>query len=391
MEHPSSRSTASPFPTLVLWVVAGFVGLWMLARAWQAPISTPQGQIAIQGQTMGTTYTVRLHAAPANLDANQLKRQIDQRLEDVNRMMSTYLPESEVSRFTSHPVDQWFEISTQTAKVVQQALELSRLSGGYYDITVAPLVNLWGFGPEGQIEKRPSEEQIALAKKKVGFQYLEVEPSTPAIRKTLPGLAIDLSSIAKGYGVDQVAELLDQLKVKDYFVEIGGEVRVLGRNPSGVPWRIGIEAPLEDIRQASIVLPMAGGSVATSGDYRNFFEDSTGHRYSHTIDPHTAQPVQSTLASVTVIADQCSLADGLATTIMALGSRRGMELAEKEGWAVLLMDRVGKSFRWSWSLSFQERFPELIERLQNENANALADKATMVSTRFRHLAGAVSQ
>jgi thiamine biosynthesis lipoprotein len=391
MEHPSSRSTASPFPTLVLWVVAGFVGLWMLARAWQAPISTPQGQIAIQGQTMGTTYTVRLHAAPANLDANQLKRQIDQRLEDVNRMMSTYLPESEVSRFTSHPVDQWFEISTQTAKVVQQALELSRLSGGYYDITVAPLVNLWGFGPEGQIEKRPSEEQIALAKKKVGFQYLEVEPSTPAIRKTLPGLAIDLSSIAKGYGVDQVAELLDQLKVKDYFVEIGGEVRVLGRNPSGVPWRIGIEAPLEDIRQASIVLPMAGGSVATSGDYRNFFEDSTGHRYSHTIDPHTAQPVQSTLASVTVIADQCSLADGRATTIMALGSRRGMELAEKEGWAVLLMDRVGKSFRWSWSFSFQERFPELIERLQNENANALADKATMVSTRFRHLAGAVSQ
>ncbi|MFN5470349.1 MAG: FAD:protein FMN transferase [Pirellulaceae bacterium] len=391
MEHPSSRSTASPFPTLVLWVVAGFVGLWMLARAWQAPISTPQGQIAIQGQTMGTTYTVRLHAAPANLDANQLKRQIDQRLEDINRMMSTYLPESEVSRFTSHPVDQWFEISTQTAKVVQQALELSRLSGGYYDITVAPLVNLWGFGPEGQIEKRPSEEQIALAKKKVGFQYLEVEPSTPAIRKTLPGLAIDLSSIAKGYGVDQVAELLDQLKVKDYFVEIGGEVRVLGRNPSGVPWRIGIEAPLEDIRQASIVLPMAGGSVATSGDYRNFFEDSTGHRYSHTIDPHTAQPVQSTLASVTVIADQCSLADGRATTIMALGSRRGMELAEKEGWAVLLMDRVGKSFRWSWSFSFQERFPELIERLQNENANALADKATMVSTRFRHLAGAVSQ
>jgi thiamine biosynthesis lipoprotein len=391
MEHPSSRSTASPFPTLVLWVVAGFVGLWMLARAWQAPISTPQGQIAIQGQTMGTTYTVRLHAAPANLDANQLKRQIDQRLEDVNRMMSTYLPESEVSRFTSHPVDQWFEISTQTAKVVQQALELSRLSGGYYDITVAPLVNLWGFGPEGQIEKRPSEEQIALAKKKVGFQYLEVEPSTPAIRKTLPGLAIDLSSIAKGYGVDQVAELLDQLKVKDYFVEIGGEVRVLGRNPSGVPWRIGIEAPREDIRQASIVLPMAGGSVATSGDYRNFFEDSTGHRYSHTIDPHTAQPVQSTLASVTVIADQCSLADGRATTIMALGSRRGMELAEKEGWAVLLMDRVGKSFRWSWSFSFQERFPELIERLQNENANALADKATMVSTRFRHLAGAVSQ
>ncbi|MFN5853324.1 MAG: FAD:protein FMN transferase, partial [Pirellulaceae bacterium] len=109
MEHPSSRSTASPFPTLVLWVVAGFVGLWMLARAWQAPISTPQGQIAIQGQTMGTTYTVRLHAAPANLDANQLKRQIDQRLEDINRMMSTYLPESEVSRFTSHPVDQWFE------------------------------------------------------------------------------------------------------------------------------------------------------------------------------------------------------------------------------------------------------------------------------------------
>ncbi|MFN9564203.1 MAG: FAD:protein FMN transferase [Pirellulaceae bacterium] len=391
MEHPSSRSTASPFPTLVLWVVAGFVGLWMLARAWQAPISTPQGQIAIQGQTMGTTYTVRLHAAPANLDANQLKRQIDQRLEDINRMMSTYLPESEVSRFTSHPVDQWFEISTQTAKVVQQALELSRLSGGYYDITVAPLVNLWGFGPEGQIEKRPSEEQIALAKKKVGFQYLEVEPSTPAIRKTLPGLAIDLSSIAKGYGVDQVAELLDQLKVKDYFVEIGGEVRVLGRNPSGVPWRIGIEAPLEDIRQASIVLPMAGGSVATSGDYRNFFEDSTGHRYSHTIDPHTAQPVQSTLASVTVIADQCSLADGRATTIMALGSRRGMELAETDGWAVLLMDRVGKSFRWSWSFSFQERFPELIERLQNENANALADKATMVSTRFRHLAGAVSQ
>jgi thiamine biosynthesis lipoprotein len=361
----------------------------MLARAWQSPIPTLRGQLALQGQTMGTTYTVRLLGAPGNLDANQLKRQIDQRLEDVNRMMSTYLPESEVSRFTSHPADQWFEISRQTADVVQQALELSRMSAGYYDITVAPLVNLWGFGPEGQIDKRPSEELIAAAKKKVGFQYLEVRTSSPAIRKTLDGLAIDLSSIAKGYGVDQVADLLDQLKVKDYFIEIGGEVRVLGRNPSGMPWRIGIEAPMEDIRQASIVLSMTGGSVATSGDYRNFFEDSNGNRYSHTIDPHTAQPVQSTLASVTVIADQCSLADGRATTIMALGSQRGMELAEKERWPVLLMDRVGRSFRWSWSREFQERFPELIERLQSENANADGGKATTDATRFRQLSGAI--
>jgi thiamine biosynthesis lipoprotein len=367
----SRRSSARPFPTLVLWAVAGSVGLLLLARAWQSPISTARGQIAIQGQTMGTTYTVRLHGAPANLDANQLKRQIDQRLEDVNRMMSTYLPESEVSRFSSHPVDLWFGISAQTAQVVHQALELSRLSDGYYDITVAPLVSLWGFGPEGQIEKRPSDEQIALAKKKVGFQHLEIQLSTPAIRKTLPGLSIDLSSIAKGYGVDQVADLLHQLKVKDYFIEIGGEVRVLGRNPSGVPWRIGIEAPLEDVRQASMVLPMTDGSVATSGDYRNFFEDATGQRYSHTIDPHTAQPVQSTLASVTVIADQCSLADGRATAIMALGSRRGMELAEKKRWPVLLMERAGRSFRWSWSLGFQELFPELIERLRNENSNAV--------------------
>jgi thiamine biosynthesis lipoprotein len=389
METSPHRSTARPFPTLVLWVVAGSVCLWILSRAWQSPIPTARGQMAIQGQTMGTTYTVRLHGAPANLDANQLQRQIDQRLEDINRMMSTYRPESEVSRFSSHPVDQWFGISPQTAQVIQQALELSHLSDGYYDITVAPLVNLWGFGPEGQIEKRPSDEQIALAKKKVGFQFLEVQPSTPAIRKTLPGLAIDLSSIAKGYGVDQVADLLDQLDVKDYFVEIGGEVRVLGRNPSGVSWRIGIEAPLEDIRQASIVLPMTDGSVATSGDYRNFFEDATGQRYSHTIDPHTAQPVQSTLASVTVIANQCSLADGRATTIMALGSRRGMELAEQEGWSVLLMDRVGRSFRWSWSRDFQKRFPELIERLESENARAMDDKATTEVTRFQQLAGAM--
>lgn len=389
MEAPPRRTTARLFPTLVLWAVAGTVGLSLLAWAWQSPIPTARGQIAIQGQTMGTTYTVRLHGVPANLDASQLKRQIDQRLEDVNRMMSTYLPESEVSRFTSHPVDQWFEISTQTAQVVQQALELSRLSDGYYDITVAPLVNLWGFGPDGQIEKQPSEEQIALAKKKVGFQHLEVQPSSPAIRKTLPGLAIDLSSIAKGYGVDQVAELLHQLKVKNYFVEIGGEVRVLGKNPLGVPWRIGIEAPLEDVRQASIVLPMTGGSVATSGDYRNFFEDMDGQRYSHTIDPHTAQPVQSTLASVTVIADQCSLADGRATTIMALGSRRGIELAEKERWPVLLMDRAGRSFRWSWSRDFRERFPELIERLQKENANAVDDSAMTNATRFWQTVGAM--
>jgi thiamine biosynthesis lipoprotein len=376
-----------PFPKLVLWAVAGSVGLLLLARAWQSPIPTARAQIAIQGQTMGTTYTVRLHGVPASLDANQLKRQIDQQLEDVNRMMSTYLPESEVSRFSGHPVDQWFEISTPTALVVEQALELSRLSDGYYDITVAPLVNLWGFGPDGQIERRPSDEQIAQAKKKVGFQHLEIQPSTPAIRKTLPGLAIDLSSIAKGYGVDQIASLLHQLKIKDYFIEIGGEVRVLGKNPAGVPWRIGIEAPVEDIRQASIVLPMTGGSVATSGDYRNYFEDATGQRYSHTIDPHTAQPVQSTLASVTVIADQCSLADGRATTIMALGSRRGMELAEKERWPVLLMDRAGKSFRWSWSREFQERFPELIERLQNDNSNPVDGNAATHPTRWRQLAG----
>jgi len=296
----------------------------------------------LSGPTMGTRYAVSI-VGGRERDASDLRGQIDERLAAVNRRMSTYDPESELSRFNASGSTDWFEVSAETASVVRSALRLARESGGAYDPTVGPLVNLWGFGPGKRREAPPTVAEIAAAKMAVGSDRVEARVDPPALRKSSPGVYVDLSSIAKGHGVDAVAGLLEDAGVSAYLVEIGGEVRARGVKPNGRPWRIGVEKPDESPpvagRAPQRIVELRDRSLATSGDYRNFFEHG-GRRYSHTIDPTTGRPVKHGLATVTVLADACRDADGLATALLVLGPDAGYDWAVERGVAALFVSRT---------------------------------------------------
>ncbi|MEA3291855.1 MAG: FAD:protein FMN transferase [Pseudomonadota bacterium] len=297
----------------------------------------------LSGDTMGTRYHVTLPGAVDDAEKRQLENSIEAVLESVDAQMSTYRPDSALSVFNRSSSTEWLDAPPPLAAVIEQALEFSRLSGGAFDVTVGPLVNLWGFGPAERIEAAPEAAEIAGVKSRVGFQNLSVRTAPPAIRKAISGLYVDLSAIAKGYAVDRVARVLDETGRADYLVEIGGEVRTRGRNAAGEAWRIAIEQPLDDTRAVQRVVALSGQSMATSGDYRNFFEIG-GQRYSHTIDPHTGAPVRHRLASVSVVAASAAAADALATALLVLGPEAGRDLAEREGIAALFISRADGGF-----------------------------------------------
>ena len=286
----------------------------------------------IAGETMGTEYAVTLSGGSAC--TAEVSNQIEMELRAVNAQMSTWRPDSEISRFNAAPAGKWMPVSAELAGLVALAQELARESGGAFDVTVSPLVDLWGFGVRAR-SGLPAAEEIADAATRVGFRYLEARPSPPALRKERAGLEVDLSAIAKGHGVDRLAALLDGRGCTDYLVEIGGEVRVRGMNPLGAAWRIAVDVPGSS---AGPVLRLTEGALATSGDYRNF-RTVGDTRYSHTIDPRTGRPVAHEMMSVTVMADTAALADGLATLINVLGPADGLAFARRRGIAALALVR----------------------------------------------------
>lgn len=297
----------------------------------------------IQGHTMGTTYSIKLAALPPGLSLEVLKTAVEARLERVNALMSTYRPDSELSRFNASRSTDWFSADPELVELVARAESISRLSDGAFDVTVGPLVDLWGFGPELKDFRIPDEQTIAQTRARVGHARLHWRQDPPALRKDQADLELDLSAIAKGHGVDQVAAVLDQLGVTDYLAEIGGELRARGTKPGGESWRIAIERPEAGTRTAYRVIELNDAAMATSGDYRNFYEQD-GRIYSHTIDPMTGRPVEHTLASVTVIADDCATADGLATALLVLGPERGFERAQAAGITAFFVSRQGDDF-----------------------------------------------
>ena len=313
---------------------------------------TPQPEVwRFEGATMGTSYHVTVVGPPAGLARADAAAGVDAALQRVNAQMSTYREDSEVSRFNRAAPGAWFEVSADTADVVATALEVYRRSGGAFDITVGPLVDLWGFGAGSKgADRVPAPEAIAAAAARVGSAALHVRMDPPALLKEV-GREIDLSAIAKGYGVDRAALWLERNGVANYMVEVGGEVRTAGHNPEGARWRIGIEAPEFLQGRAIKALSVSGESLATSGDYRNFFEQD-GKRYSHTIDPSTARPIEHALASVTVVAADCKTADAWATAIDVLGPDRGLALAEREQLPVYLLVRAGDGFESRHSTAF---------------------------------------
>jgi thiamine biosynthesis lipoprotein len=284
--------------------------------------------IHLSGQTMGTTWSVALLPNPGGTDAEDLTKRLQARLDQINRLMSTYDPDSEISRFNSLASADWFALSPDTARVIELSLEISRLTGGTFDISVGPLVELWGFGPGVRGEKAPSEQQISEGLARVGYEKILLRRVPAAISKQVPELHIDLSAVAKGYAVDALAEILGQQGIANYLVEIGGELKVSGHRADGSSWRVAIEKPLEGTRDVSAIFPLTDIALATSGNYRNFFVEN-GQRYAHILDPVTGRPARHRLASVTVLDKTCARADALATALMVMGEEKGLRFCEK--------------------------------------------------------------
>ena len=296
------------------------------------------------GPTMGTWYTVKVVDPPASVDVEALDGQIRDTLSRIDALMSTYRPDSELSRLNRCDESEWFAISRQTAAVIEEAVRIGQLTDGAFDVTVAPLVDLWNFGPvKDAADRVPSPTEIEEVKARIGLEKLEVRLSPPAVRKGRKDLRIDLSGIAKGLAVDQVAEQLEGLGIRNYMVDVGGEVKARGRNRKGKPWQIAVESPTSDTREIYKVIPLDGRAVATSGDYRNYFEKD-GIRYCHIIDPRSGRPISHKLASVSVVAQSCTRADALATALMVLGPEAGYNLAVEEELAALFLVKSRTGF-----------------------------------------------
>lgn len=312
-------------------------------------------QTRMAGRTMGTTYHIVVAHGwldrPRSLDV-----QVAQRLEDLNRRFSTYLDDSEINRFNRWPAGgKPFKASAEFYRLLETAARIHRLSGGAWDGTVRPLVDLWGFGPAPARGTVPAAEEIAALKKAVGFDHITLGPAL-TIAKARSDTALDLASIAKGYGVDAIAELIRSNGLRDFLVEIGGEVVAAGKRPGGGPWKVGINTPLPEAAATAVygVVSLSDRAMATSGDYRNFFE-SDGRRYAHIIDPRTGYPVANNVVSATVLAPDCTLADGLATALCVMGAQKGLTLVASlpDVEALILTAEAGGEIRESRSSGFQ--------------------------------------
>jgi len=310
---------------LVYQLLIGFI-LFTLLTGCQRE-TTPE-TLKFAGQTMGTTWSVIMRPGSAEVDGVVLQQRLQQRLDQINRLMSTYDPVSELSRFNRLVSTDWYPVSEDTARVIAVSQEVSALSGGAFDISVGPLVELWGFGAAQRKESIPTQEQISHNLARVGYKNIELRKEPTAIRKHIPELQIDLSAVAKGYAVDALAEILEQQGFSNYLLEIGGELRISGQRGDGNPWQIAIEKPLEGEREVAAIFPLTNTALATSGNYRNFFLEN-GQRYSHTIDPVSGKPVRHKLASVTVLDETCARADALATALMVMGEEKGRQLCEE--------------------------------------------------------------
>ena len=238
--------------------------------------------------------------------------------------MSTYLTDSELSLFNSFKDTTWFKASHEVAEIFNNSIYISQITGGSFDITIGPLVNMWGFGPTLKAHKIPTKDQIDSLLREIGFEKLIVDLQNNRIKKSRPNLYCDLSAIAKGYGVDAISAFIENFGIVNYMVEIGGEVRTKGLNQKNEKWKIGISSP-NNINLQKII-ELSGNAMATSGDYLNYFEEN-GKRYSHTINPHTGKPITHKLASITVISDKCEFADAIATAIDVMGPDEGYQFA----------------------------------------------------------------
>ena len=332
-----------PLFLVILGVVFGYL---------TACSSDNQPLTQLDGITMGTTYSIKIIGLPDDIETKGLHKRIKEKLAEINASMSTYEQDSEISKINQYQANSPIPLSEPLFAVIKEASRISQLSSGAFDITVGPLVNLWGFGPEAQLEQIPSTKKLIKTKTYTGMDKIILDHASQQIQKRNPDVYLDLSAIAKGYAVDELTHIIEGLHIKNYMVEIGGELRVRGLNQRDTAWRIAIEKPDPEIRQALYVIEPGNLAVATSGDYRNYFEQD-GVRFSHTINPKTGKPIAHNLASVTVLNEKSMTADALATTFMVLGPDAGLQLAEQQHIAALFLVKTADGFEARISTQFK--------------------------------------
>lgn len=338
LRHPARQSQ---------WLLASMVLLLLLTGC-----GRPDPMLDIAGPTMGTYYTVKVARPPHGMTKQTLTAGVETVLAQVISEISTYDQHSELSRLNQNPSTDWIPISANLYQVLAEGQRIAALTEGAFDITIGPLVNLWGFGPERRRDTPPSAAEIQAAQARVGWRKLELQAQPAAVRKAQPDLYLDLSALGEGYGVDQLTAWLDAQGVNDYMVAVAGAIRTKGSNAKQRPWAIAIEEPVADQRAVHRIIPLADRVVSTSGDYRNFFERD-GKRYSHEINPVTGAPVERNLGSVTVIGAVGMVVDGWATALMVLGEQRGLALAEAQHLAAYFIVRDGETFKGIATPAFQ--------------------------------------
>jgi thiamine biosynthesis lipoprotein len=289
---------------------------------------------------MGSTYSIQYVRTTSAPQPKELQRQVESILSEVDRQMSTYRDDSDIERFNNLPANSCQPVPAAVLHLVRTGEQLSQASNGAFDLTVEPLLNLWGFGPQAREVKVPEAATLAQVRQRVGHQHLRIEGDQLCKDAAVE---VDFNSIAAGYAVDTIAARLEELGIHRYLVEATGELKAAGRKLDGSPWRIALEEPRDDQQVAEKIIDVDGFGVSTSGDYRNYFQQD-GRRYSHTLDARTGAPITHQLASVTVLHPSALMADGLSTLLLVLGPQQGWDYAEQHRIAAFFVMRDGAGF-----------------------------------------------
>lgn len=296
-------------------------------------------RIEMSGPTMGTTYNVTVITDGGQVKKETLETLIADTLKDVNASYSNWDPKSEISRFNAQQTTESVKVSQGLQDMLAAADRIHGATDGKFDLTIKPLVNLWGFGPKGRIEKQPSDTEIEFTRQKVGqSKVITMDDAALTLQKTVPNATVDLASIAKGYGIDAVSDALIKAGAENFMVEIGGDIYVSGETERKADWKVGIERPDMGSRGLEDIVEISNMGMATSGDYRNFFEEN-GLRFSHIIDPKSGRPITHRTTSVSVFAETAMEADAWATALLVVGAEDGLDIATQNGLAALFIVR----------------------------------------------------
>lgn len=327
----------------MLWRAGILLGLLSLAGCDDTPSKVEQKTV-LEGKTMGTFWRVSIPATPP-AQAKVLNGKIQAMLDGDDRELSTWKQDSALMRFNHATTLKPWPVSEAMADIVTMSLRVGAKTDGAMDVTVGPLVNLWGFGPDKQPVKTPTQAQIEAAKSRTGLQHLKVINQTQQqyLQKDLPDLFVDLSTVGEGYAADHLARLMEREGISRYLVSVGGALVSRGMNTQGIPWRVAIQKPTDRENAVQAVVDINGHGISTSGSYRNYYE-LDGKRISHVIDPQTGRPIEHKLVSVTVIAPTALEADAWDTGLMVLGKEKAQAVVQREGLAVYMISREGDHF-----------------------------------------------